>query len=151
MPRTRVIFAVLALALSSIAFAQTTPQSFDGCTKNCISCERAAVPAPAPGINLKTCNVCYKSSPKVSPNVPQNYDCSGPAIANCENHSVEKATGVVTCASCLEGFQRKVSGTVATCEALSNDFQNCRRGTSESCTVCIKDHTLTRPNITSNF
>ena len=148
MSRTTFVFAVSVLALTSATFAQV---SFDGCTKNCLSCQRAGPVLPAPGANLKTCDVCFKSSQKVSSTVPLNYDCSGPAIANCETHFVERLTGVVTCASCNDGFLRKVAGTVVTCETLTAEFQNCRRGTTDTCTLCAKDHTLTRAGASPNF
>lgn len=85
----------------------------------------------------------------MSSTVPLHYDCSGPAIANCETHVINRLAVLpllptVTCTSCNDGFLLKTSGSTTTCEALGNDFQNCRRGTTESCALCAIHHTLVR-------
>lgn len=92
----------------------------------------------------------------MSTTVPLHYDCSGPAIANCDIHIINRlavlpALPTVTCISCNDGFQLKTAGTTTTCEALGNDFQNCRRGTTESCILCNKDHSLIRVKGDSNI
>lgn len=151
--RTETFAAIFCLALISTVASQTSAvTNFDGCTKNCMNCLRTTpvLPPPATNVFLKTCQVCANSSPKVG-QVPLFYECSGPAIEGCEIHRVTRETGVVSCILCKEKFIQKVSGATVTCEAIGNDFENCRRGISDSCVVCNVNYSTSRPNETSSF
>lgn len=152
MVKISALCTIIALALASSAIAQTTPVSFDGCTKNCLQCQRAAAPVASPGINLKTCNICLDSSPKVSTVAPLNFDCSGAAIANCQFHTVtDKTTGAVACTACHDRHLLKTSGTTTTCEALGAEYTNCRQGTADECTLCDKGYTRVKVAPATNF
>ena len=151
--RTETFAAIICLALiSTVASQSSAVTNFDGCTKNCMNCQRTTpVPTP-PATNtvLKTCHVCANSSPKVG-QVPLFYDCSGPAIEGCEAHRVIRETGVVVCSLCKEKYIQKVSGTTITCEPIGNDYENCRRASTDSCFMCNVNYSTSRPNETSNF
>lgn len=135
---------ILALALAATAIAPTQSQvtSYDGCTKNCAYCMRYNQILPSPGISSRTCDACINSSPKKI--LPMHYDCSGPAIPNCEVHFVNKTTDVVSCFICKNGFKIKTVDKVDTCEAMPAEFTNCLRANSEFCTACKNDHSLER-------
>lgn len=136
--------ATLALIASLACVTLVSGQTIDGCSKNCAQCWKN--PSPPTGQIQRSCQVCINSAPKIT-SVAGYFNCSGPAIANCEIHSVDTANLRVSCNLCRVGFMKQTANSVDSCVPLTADFPLCRvgdntGGVNVSCLVCQSNHAV---------
>ena len=131
-----VAYSVFVLVLAGSAVYAQDPLSSNGCTKNCIICARVSEFSSI-GPDQRSCQKCVNSSPKAT-SVLTIRDCSGPAITNCEVHSLEVGTGRVLCDECKAGFVKKITGDpkVDSCVTMELTFEGCAYGVGSGCAFC---------------